>query len=492
MSFPEGASTISPQYKKDIIGDKTNPKDLLKKGNVNGKERANYWSLAIAIGVILCLGGIFLTLAAHQVLPHGVNAISDLGVWGQVAGYGGLGIGFMSALIGAVKCYLNKHTQVDDSEPTPGNKEETKKTDSLSALASDSQKAEDKKDGNSAKQMDQRLLRILTQYSIGNFGTEVDIDLYRRIIPEFEKFCTDEQKQKTAFRNPHDIKQTIFVDWNQFGVQHRLHGDGLPLLLIYLVLTGKIYGFSTASIGFRVELRKQEGLPEGFLYTNESELKNPARLPEPFFYTKESLTRIDDGLQKIALPKKEDFPQKQQQKVGEALKKIQKEHYWRLQGKKNNALDLSVQLFRHTDEEDQAILDELVKRNVIKAWNVMRADRILVKLADDDQTESDIVVCSYWRDLAMVKKLDEFQQSFPTTNDFQNFPEEQRENIGKALKAIKRKLFWRVLSGNKDDNKALELSQSLDQGFLNSLVKKGVIQSWSRDHRSIYAHLGAG
>jgi O-acetyl-ADP-ribose deacetylase len=140
MSFPElksaqnsGVAAIYPQNKED----KANHAKGLDEG-VNGKERAHYWPLAVAIGAILCLAGLFLTLAAYQVLPHGINAISHLGVWGQVAGYGGLGIGFTITLIGAVKWYLNKqNTQIDNSEHK-----------NTSDLVSDSQKTEDKQDGN--------------------------------------------------------------------------------------------------------------------------------------------------------------------------------------------------------------------------------------------------------------------------------------------------------------------------------------------------------
>lgn len=40
----------------------------------------------IGIAIIVALGGIFLFLAAQNVLPHGVNAISKLEVWGTAAG----------------------------------------------------------------------------------------------------------------------------------------------------------------------------------------------------------------------------------------------------------------------------------------------------------------------------------------------------------------------------------------------------------------------
>lgn len=57
------------------------------------------------MGVIVALGGIFLTLAAHQILPQGVNAISSLGVGGQVLGYCVIGLGALIAIIAAVKSH---------------------------------------------------------------------------------------------------------------------------------------------------------------------------------------------------------------------------------------------------------------------------------------------------------------------------------------------------------------------------------------------------
>lgn len=107
-------AAILPQYKKNIVEDKTNRARVNLKGWVGTgnettrKQIANFGPITVAIGVILCLAGIFLTLARHRVLPHGVNAISEMGIWGQVAGYGGLGVGFMITLVGGVQWYFSK------------------------------------------------------------------------------------------------------------------------------------------------------------------------------------------------------------------------------------------------------------------------------------------------------------------------------------------------------------------------------------------------
>jgi hypothetical protein len=106
----------------------------------------HYWPIAVAVGAILCLAGVFLTLAAHQVLPHGINVISDLGIWGQVAGYGGLGVGFIITLIGGVKWYLKKQntgvdTSVDKSVPeVSGTHDNTAQPEFIRPYHTDNQK----------------------------------------------------------------------------------------------------------------------------------------------------------------------------------------------------------------------------------------------------------------------------------------------------------------------------------------------------------------
>lgn len=70
--------------------------------------------LLIALGVILAIGGIFLTLAAHQILPQGANAISNLGVGGQILSYGFIGLGALASVSGIIK-YLFYSTVISDT-----------------------------------------------------------------------------------------------------------------------------------------------------------------------------------------------------------------------------------------------------------------------------------------------------------------------------------------------------------------------------------------
>jgi hypothetical protein len=61
------------------------------------KERPIKTTLGIAVSIIFALGGLFLLLAAYQILPYGANCISNLGASGLALGWGlsGLGVTFL-------------------------------------------------------------------------------------------------------------------------------------------------------------------------------------------------------------------------------------------------------------------------------------------------------------------------------------------------------------------------------------------------------------
>lgn len=84
----------------------------------NGAPTKNYWPIAVAIGVIVSLGSVFLFLAANQILPYKVNAISELGIWGQVSGYCGWGAGVIITSIGAIQWHLKNKMPVLNGEST--------------------------------------------------------------------------------------------------------------------------------------------------------------------------------------------------------------------------------------------------------------------------------------------------------------------------------------------------------------------------------------
>lgn len=59
--------------------------------------------VTVALGIITAVGAFFLLLATYQVLPPGVNAISQLGIWGQVAGFGAVAASLVLIAVGGLK-----------------------------------------------------------------------------------------------------------------------------------------------------------------------------------------------------------------------------------------------------------------------------------------------------------------------------------------------------------------------------------------------------
>lgn len=76
--------------------------------NQNTRRQYTCAITSMVLGIIICLGAAYLVLAAYQILPQGINVIGDLNMWGQLAGYGGLGLGSLIFLIGWVKCHGDK------------------------------------------------------------------------------------------------------------------------------------------------------------------------------------------------------------------------------------------------------------------------------------------------------------------------------------------------------------------------------------------------
>lgn len=101
----QDVANILPKRSRDLVEEKVSKaKNNLQKFN-EGTVEKNWFPLVIALGVAIVAGGVFLTLAAHQILPSGVNVISNLGIGGQISGYCVIGLGVIVAIIGAVKSY---------------------------------------------------------------------------------------------------------------------------------------------------------------------------------------------------------------------------------------------------------------------------------------------------------------------------------------------------------------------------------------------------
>ncbi len=99
MSLPESSSPL---------GGIPHQAQLRESAVQESKNTFNYAPVILALGIITVLGGVFLALAAHQILPFGVNALSNIAVWGQVMGYGCIGLGALTSLLAGVKWHLSR------------------------------------------------------------------------------------------------------------------------------------------------------------------------------------------------------------------------------------------------------------------------------------------------------------------------------------------------------------------------------------------------
>jgi len=81
-------------------------------------QKSNVCLIIVAVGVIVSLGGIFLTLAAYQIFPVNANVISHLDTGGQVMAYGVLGLGITIIGISSTKRYLIQHQNAENTRPS--------------------------------------------------------------------------------------------------------------------------------------------------------------------------------------------------------------------------------------------------------------------------------------------------------------------------------------------------------------------------------------
>jgi hypothetical protein len=77
-------------------------------------QEFNYYPLLMAAGAIVALSGLFLSMAAFQVLPSGVNAISSLGFWGHVIAFGTIAAAITAMIVGAVLHYCKKENEMSN------------------------------------------------------------------------------------------------------------------------------------------------------------------------------------------------------------------------------------------------------------------------------------------------------------------------------------------------------------------------------------------
>jgi len=79
------------------------PERLRVSQTAGAETTKNWFPMLIAAGAIAALAALFLSLAAHQILPSGMNAMSSLG--GQITGYGVGVLGIILIVVGSIKSY---------------------------------------------------------------------------------------------------------------------------------------------------------------------------------------------------------------------------------------------------------------------------------------------------------------------------------------------------------------------------------------------------
>ena len=110
------------EVEKDEAGAKANSVRFF--GVPHDAKPSKTFPLLIVLGILAVIGGIFLLLAAHKILPQAANAISNLGLWGHVIGYGVGGLGLISVVLGGVLTYRN-HRYVAEVRQVPANTRHT-------------------------------------------------------------------------------------------------------------------------------------------------------------------------------------------------------------------------------------------------------------------------------------------------------------------------------------------------------------------------------
>lgn len=119
-------SRVDQKIKNNIV--QVNTLIAQKKQELEGQKPS---PVVLVLSILAILGSVFIILAAHQVLPNGLNAVSSLGMWSYFLGYGILGVSAIVALISVVRV-LNHQKQFkqleerkDEAIPPPPIKEET-------------------------------------------------------------------------------------------------------------------------------------------------------------------------------------------------------------------------------------------------------------------------------------------------------------------------------------------------------------------------------
>lgn len=123
LTHRQVADLLPAEEKQQVIAETGKARGKWQKiYNVSSGEKVtkNSFPVLIVLGILAVIGAAFVLLAAHKVLPQSANAISDLGMWGQVIGYSAGGLGVLALIIGGILTYRayrhNKRVALVQSE----------------------------------------------------------------------------------------------------------------------------------------------------------------------------------------------------------------------------------------------------------------------------------------------------------------------------------------------------------------------------------------
>lgn len=311
-----------------------------------------------------------------------------------------------------------------------------------------------------------------------------DISKLKKMLQVFKSYKLDKGKQ--AIYGDHDITKTIFFDSNIAKI-NRLNHTEIHLFLAYLVITDKIFGFSTMPSSINTLYRLDFVDPSA----KKLELKT--------LYTKELLTNLSEYMQKLHIPEIKELSQLAPDSIGfmtRVLYFIRFHHQKRFlnEANNNNVANKAVEIVAACTKEPctgllrikaSEELDLLVKNGTISAWNVNLCNQMLhLKLAESDQVKSAMHFGKKWRDRKLIEEEEGFKMKHQI--NISDFDKKEldiilNESQKKQLEFLLSKLNGRTRPGffiwyaQTDD---IILALLKDKGYIHdyeSSLSKGIV-----------------
>lgn len=269
--------------------------------------------------------------------------------------------------------------------------------------------------------------QIISMIMLGGVKNKQEPDLqhFDKLISSFDEFCLNKDIQ--ANKDPN----VIFITVGQCNIKNN---EELNDFVRYLVLKDKIYGFSIARCGYRLDL------------------KTPGKKLDETLFTKEHLIKINDYMQKLKLLKKDDFPLNIQEFIDKILNRIEEIHYERIANDFPNKV-VEVDGYVAEDWEKIQALDTLIKNSCISSWNLIsRGDKIVVKIKETDKQHDDPMTYKWkiWRNLETVQQEEAFNKANQiniSKEDENKLWNELSDSNYKALEKLIKKLNQRTKKG---------------------------------------------